>query len=255
MLSSCSKEEDKAVTPAPGPNAPAVGKATIKLDHMWGNTTTARLHNSTPYISANGDSITLTTFNYYLTNVKLIKSDDSEWTMPNSYYLVILTATSHEVRLEIPNVPVGEYKGIKYMIGVDSARVVNADLSLPSLRPSNGMFWNWNTGFIHVKCEGTSPQVPAGRPNRDFAFHVGGFREPNNALQSLLHDFGSSRLRVRANANPEMHLIVNVNDFFSGPGSQVRLSTFTAPNHSVGINAVNLSLNYREMFTYSHLHN
>jgi hypothetical protein len=250
VLSSCSKEEDNAVIPAPAPNAPAVGKATIKLDHMWGNTATARL--GTPYVTASGDSITLTTFNYYFSNVKLIKSNDSLWSMPDSYYLVRLTSTGSEVELEIPNVPVGEYKGISYMIGVDSTRVVEADLSLPSLQPSNGMFWSWNSGFIFVKCEGTSPQ--SSRPNRDFIFHIGGYRHPNNAIQTVSHDFGTSRLRVQQNANPELHMKIYVNRFFSGPGREIAMSSFPF-NMAVGTNAINISLNYREMFTYDHMHN
>ncbi len=249
---SCTKETQND---EPTPATSSTSTVKVKLDHVWGGTTgdEVKLNTSTPYINAQGDSVTFTTFNYYISNIRLVRTDESEFVPQKSYYLIKLSNASGKLELEIPNVPFAEYKAIHYMIGVDSARVVDADLSLPALQPINGMFWSWNSGYIFVKCEGNSPQ--AASSNKKFAFHVGGYRQPNSAIQMVSHDFGTGRLRVVNGAVPEIHVYVDMKKFFTGPGTTLQMSNFTAPNHAPGAFNMNIAKNYREMFMFDHIHN
>jgi hypothetical protein len=45
------------------------------------------------------------------------------------------------------------------------------------LTPILGMYWAWNTGYIHYKFVGHSSLVPT--PSHLFDFHIGGYRKPN----------------------------------------------------------------------------
>jgi hypothetical protein len=63
--------------------------------------------------------------------------------------------------------------------GVDSITNLTGRFS-GSLDPSNGMYWTWQNGFIHLKLEGNGNLVST--PKHMFQFHLGGYSYPNNCV-------------------------------------------------------------------------
>jgi hypothetical protein len=189
-----------------------VGDVELKFDHRWANTW-GEFNMNQAMSHPNGTEITFTTLNYYVSNVKLKNESGTWWSAPESYYLVQVNENSAP-SIEIPNVPNGSYTDIEYTIGVDSTRNVSGSQT-GALDVTNGMFWSWNTGYIFVKAEGSSPDAP----NTDFKYHIGGFKDENNtnAIRINTHDFGGSKLVVDGDqGNPMIHFYVNAARFWHG---------------------------------------
>src|SRR5574343_96432 len=90
-------------------------------------------------------------------SIKFDNEDGTERAIPqdSSYFLIEETNADSKV-LEL-RVPEGNYKSVKFIIGVDSlksTRPVNERTGV--LDPSGaaaGMYWVWNTGYIFMKME------------------------------------------------------------------------------------------------------
>lgn len=242
LLFACKKDDN---TPDPDPN-PATSSMLLKFDHVWGPNRLAWTLGETKAHPATGDTLTFNTLNYYISNVKLRRADGSEYVQPESYHLIKLQNGGALADLQLTNIPVGDYTAITYTIGVDSTRNVSG-VQEGALSPSNGMFWSWTTGYIFVKAEGNSPQSP----NGNFVYHLGGFRGENNAIRTNMHSFNGGTLRVRQNAEPSIHLYVNVARFWHGGIRVSDLHTI----HMPGANASNMASNFRDAFVFDHLHN
>jgi hypothetical protein len=59
-----------------------------------------------------------------------------------------------------------------FAIGLDSSATMTTQFS-GTLDPALGMYWAWNTGYIHFKLEGTSNLCST--KNQEFQYHIGGY--------------------------------------------------------------------------------
>ena len=119
LVFSCKKDP---VEPHEHDPEPTTGSLKIEFEAMVD--TSALVFNTKNYLNANGDTFNVSVFKYYISNIVLTKSDNSTYTEPNSYHLIDHSNASSLV-VTIPDVPNGEYKGITFMIGVDSIRNVS----------------------------------------------------------------------------------------------------------------------------------
>ena len=69
----------------------------------------------------------------------------------------------------------------------------------------NGMFWDWNSGFIMLKAEGNSPNSES----NGFALHLGGFTGSTNVVTTLNTNFNNSSLNINADNAPRINLVAN----------------------------------------------
>lgn len=218
LVASCKKERDSIIEPQ---NKEAT--VNIKFDYVFG-------HNLLPWENykemvhpMTGDTLSFETFKFYVSNIKLKKADGSYWVDENSYYLVCTNCDEGRY-ITLDNVPVGEYIAMEYTMGVDSIMNVNGvhtgDLSL-----SNGMYWNWNSGYIMLKAEGRSPNSPTGT----FAFHLGGFSGSDNIITIKTADFGASMLKVSTEEQANIILRANPARLWHGSPSVSVRSTIHAP--------------------------
>lgn len=129
---------------------------------------------NTNYLNATGDTFNITSFKYYLSNFSL--TDSSGKTVKLSSECFLVSEDSSESKNITLNMPKGEYKSISFMIGVDSLLNCTGAQS-GALDPVYGMFWTWNSGYIMVKLEGTSPSSYL--PGHMIEFHIGGYRAPH----------------------------------------------------------------------------
>ena len=260
-LASCKK--DKKSDPAPEtPGTPSVPTPTtpttptvsqpgsLKL-HFENMVDTNDLVFGNNYVNAMGDTFQVSKFNYYISNVVITKADNSTFVEPNSYHLVRHSITSSGL-INIANVPAGSYKSVSFMIGVDSTRNVsgtqNGDLD-PVV--ASDMYWSWNTGYIFVKLEGSSPK--SGASDKSLIYHVGGGGGVNKTQRMVTLTFGASSADVSSTATPIVHISVDAMEMLKTPNA-----IDFATNYFLmmpGANAKKYADNYADMFRFEHIHN
>ena len=207
----CKKDEQDSqpVTPAV-----ASGNCSFKLNHNWAGAATPFQLETEYTNSVTGDALSFTTFKYYISNIKLKKSDGSWYIHPNSYFLVDLS-NSQTATVSLSNIPVGDYTDVQYTFGVDSTRNVSG-VQDGALSPSNGMFWSWNTGYIMSKAEGISANSSSG----SFAFHLGGFQGVNSVVTEKLINLSSlNTLTIAAGSSTEIGISVDIMKMFESSPS------------------------------------
>ncbi|MCB9034299.1 MAG: hypothetical protein H6553_10710 [Chitinophagales bacterium] len=253
LMSACSKEEDISTT--------TTGSFQVVLENVVGDD--ALVLNNESYVNANGDTFTVTKFNYYISNIQLIKEDGAFYTYPkdSSFFLVKADdAASKEIVLN--NIPTGNYKGIKFVLGIDS--LTNTDKPIEErtgvLSGSEGMYWVWNSGYIFLKIEGSSPQIDSTttNPNRNYKYHIGGFggySTPtiNNIKEITIQSSNPASVGVvKSNKTTQMHIMADVLNLFETPNT---LSLGANPTIMFSPLSVQVADNYADMFSFDHFHN
>lgn len=180
------------------------------------------------YQNAAGESFTVTKFNYFVSNIRLRKADGSDFVvLQDSSYFLVQEDKPNSQTITLNNVPAGNYTGITFLIGVDSLRNL-ADLTKrtgvldPGLTTHDPMYWEWNTGYVFLKLEGTSPAAPPAQNNL-FLYHLGGFgrdyngKQTVNNLRTVTLSFNGALAKVQTNATPTVTLKTDVLKLFNGP--------------------------------------
>lgn len=232
--------------------AASTGKLNIAFENVVG---TQALVFGSPYTTLAGDQFTVNKFNYLISNVKLTKADGSTWAEPESYHLV-KQSDGNSRAFTIDNVPAETYSKVIFTIGVDSARN-SSGAQTGALAQDNDMYWNWNSGYIFLKLEGTASQSPTGV----FTYHVGEYRRPYNSLRTVTLPLpsGTASLQISADKTPTLHLKADVLRIFAGP-KPVRLAQMYRTSHdprtSQDSSGVKLAMNYAAgMFHIDHVAN
>ncbi|MCE3227784.1 MAG: hypothetical protein K0S32_2335, partial [Bacteroidetes bacterium] len=207
---SCKKDKKD-----PEPETPVNETGTMKLGFVNMVDNQALVFNQ-DYVNPKGDTFKVSKFNYYISNVILVKSDNSTYVEPNSYHLVKHSSPSTTL-ITIANVPKGTYKSVSFTLGVDSARncsgAQDGDLSTSV---AGDMFWTWSTGYIMFKLEGTAPK--SGATAKILEYHIGGYGGVNKVQKAFSINFGgSTTVDLAASATKQINFKVDVNEFFKNP--------------------------------------
>jgi hypothetical protein len=139
------------------------------------------LLSSKQYVSAQGDTLRIDRFRFYLSSIQLLMADGTVFKEKESYHLID-AEDEGSLQVKLSDVPRGKIREIQFGIGVDSIKSVSGVFG-GDLDPSNGMYWAWNSGYIHAKLEGSSPSCKTHQ--HAFEFHIGGFSYPNNAIKTV----------------------------------------------------------------------
>lgn len=251
MFSACDKDDDNtnnSGSPTPTPTGP--GKVTVNISNVAGMVNVDET-GATNYTNAVGEQFSVNMFKYYLSNFELL-TDSGSYSVPNTYFLVDESDIS-STKLDLPNVPAGSYKGVRFMVGVDFNRY-NDYLANPytgDLDPVNGMFWNWNSGFIHLKLEGNYSDSSS--TSQPFVFHIGGMSGVNAGQRIVEVMFSGDSLIVNGARKADIHLLADVLNIFTGSSN----ITIASNSNLMMVNAKSASIanNYAGMFRFDHLHN
>lgn len=227
----------------PPPGTAPVSGASLKVNvsHVANNGSFA-LGAANTYTTANNDTFSVKLFKYYLSNFKLINAAGQSFPVPDSYFLIDESdAASKNITLQ--GVPEGDYTGMSFLIGVDSARNVSG-AQTGALDPSKGMFWTWNSGYIMAKIEGNSPQ--SGNPLKDIVFHIGGFSGSNKGIRVVSLNFPTDA-HVHLGHQSQVNMSGDVAKWFSG----VNTINFSQTYDVTTVNSRSRSIadNYANMFT------
>src|SRR5688572_20636705 len=116
-LSSCKKDKD------PEPK-PLTGSMNVQFSYVFGPAQLPFELGKTYVHPKTSDTLTFTTFRFYVSNIKLKKADGTWWVQPESYYLLDAAAAPGSA-MSIAGIPVGSYTAMEYTMGVDSLRNVS----------------------------------------------------------------------------------------------------------------------------------
>jgi hypothetical protein len=239
FLSSCKKDD-----PAP---LDVKGNVDVKFENYAGSeilSTKATI--GFPYTNGNGDAFRVTMYKYYVSNIRLVKSDGSEYAEPNSYHLVDAVDNA-SLSFSMSNVPAGTYTSVKVLLGVDSLHNVSGAQE-GALDPIYGMFWTWTSGYIMAKIEGNSPQSPDGK----LSYHLGGFQGQYSVLNEVTIPLPQS-LVVGDKTTSSMTFRSDVLKWFEAPN----MIKFSEKNvvATGGLDAYNLAKNYSRSLSVSKVQN
>jgi hypothetical protein len=143
-----------------------------------------------------GDSLTIETFRFYISDIKFCNNNQLVWTEPASFHLIDASVPASLIlEFNIPNnIKSNE---IQYNLGIDSVTNVSG-VKGGDLDPSKGMYWTWQSGYINFKLEGTNKRCPS-RKN-EFQFHLGGYASTFSAIQ-----------HITLKTPPTEHIYINTN--------------------------------------------
>ena len=238
-------------------NAPKEkGSLAIVFNNYYGN---EDLLLNTDYVNPSNESFRISKLNYYVSNIKLKRTDGTEYIVPqDSSYFLIREDQVESQTVTLNRIPAGDYNAITFTIGVDSLRstmgISKRTGVLDPAQGHDGMYWTWNSGYIFFKMEGISPAAPTEQENK-FYYHIGGFGGYDtptlNNLRETTITLGADVAAVGVNSTPNVHLKVDLNEFFGGPNpfsieeySLVMFSEFSKK----------VSENYVTMFKYNEVH-
>ena len=243
---SCNKEEEI------GPNDK--NALTVEFDNYVGNEKLVLETKS--YKNAANEDFTITTLNYFVSNIALKKADGTEVKFPDKYFL-IRQADTKTLTISLPDIPAGDYTSMSYMIGVDSLKSISdvaqrTGVLDPASYGTDNMYWSWNAGYIFFKLEGNSSAATT--PTKKFQFHIGGFGGKTavtaNNLRTVTASFGTTAAQVRKDIAPTVHVITDVLQTFSQGVSIAKTSVVMNPAASKPI-----ADGYAKMFKVEHVHN
>jgi hypothetical protein len=239
------KKDTKSPEPEPAPT-PSSGILKIEFENLVDTNPLVLNQN---FVNPKGDTVNISKFNYYISNIVITKNDNSTFVEPNSYHLVEAITPSTNV-ISLANVPEGSYKSISFMLGVDSARNCSGAQD-GDLDPAKDMSWGWSTGYIMVKIEGISPKSSSF--TKSLTYHIGGYGGVNKTQRNFNFNFASTTANVSKTVTPMIHLSVNIMEFFKTPNL---IDVVTQFNQGVvGPSAKVYADNYADMISFEHVHN
>jgi len=236
------------------------GRMLIKFDNIAGDQDLVLDNKS--YTNSSDEDLTISKFNYFVSNFRLIREDGKIYTIPqDSSYFRIVEADPKSQTIALNRLPKGNYTGIEYIIGVDSLRSVSGiEKRGGALDPSgdmagDGMYWAWTSGYIFVKLEGVSSK--SGSSNGKFYYHIGfygGFENKDktiNNIKNIKLDFAGDKAVVRGDSVPEVRLTADVLKVFNGPNP-----VSIAKNPSIMFDftlSSGVANNYKSMFGFGEI--
>lgn len=249
LLCSCTKNNEINIDES------KIGQVKLKFDHIVGSKKLV-LHDYT-YSNKNAETYNINLLRYYISNIKFKKANGEIYTVPKSESFFLIDAAETSSLNPTLEIPVGEYVGLQFNLGVDS--LTN---TLPMEQRTGvldvakyGMYWEWNSGYIHFKMEGNSPQAP--NANKSYKYHIGffgGYSTPtvnnNRIIKVDLSKAGISK--VQENLTSDIHLMVDIGKIFDGPN---KMSILANPVVMTSGPHTQFADNYASMFTHDHTHN
>ena len=225
----------------PGP----VPSLQLSFTHVMGQQPLVR--KEVTYTNASGEAFTVSRFRYFLSNFSLEAANGSVVTLPPAYFLVD-DAIDSSKNIRLDSIPAGEYKSIRFLIGVDSIRNVSG-VQAGALAVESGMFWTWNSGYIMAQIEGHSTAVNT--PMKEFLFHCGGYKSKDGVLKYVTLPLPQP-LTISADKQPRINVTADVEKWFlPDTVSFKKITVIMAP----GVKARQVAGNYQHMFNITGISN
>ena len=197
------------------------------------------------YINSFNEQFSVEKLKYYVSNVSLQSAKNKSIAEKNSYHLIVepevgADTTGNQFSFAVKP---SSYQSVSFMIGVDSSKNVSG-AQTGALDPLNGMFWEWNTGYIMFKMEGQSPK--ASMANKKYEYHIGGFSGVHNTLRMINLSLPQN-LQVKNGEHIEITIEAAINDIWRSVHPFKILTTPVCT--TTGTTASNIADNYSKIFS------
>ncbi len=143
--------------------------AQLHFQFCWG---TEPIVNSKKYVLNEKDSISFSELKLYLSNF-IIKSKDVALEINE---IDLIENDNEESKIILDSIQVTNFNTLIFTFGLDSSTNTSGILT-EDLDPVNGMYWAWNSGYIHLRMIGNSSIINTSKEL--FQYHLGGYRNPN----------------------------------------------------------------------------
>lgn len=265
-FSSCKKEDDNNVNPGQGNPSNEKGIVSLHFDNVYktvGNSiklASDAKSEGTILTSANNQQHKFQTLKYIISDVSLITKDGKEVQYnhgnPNKGAQIINQAESASHHFNIPDIPVGEYSKVKFLLGISEEvfkKGENFQKEFFDKSTKEGMNWKWKNGYRHLRFEGFYGTDFSSA----FKLHLGDKVASENAnsipgsiaIELPIKDI----LKVQKGQTSAIHIKVDLDKYLSGV-NKITLSKTNEDIHSV-VGADEFVKNIKEgMFSVDHLH-
>lgn len=242
---SCSKN-DEAIAPN------EEGALDIQFDNIYAG---ANLVFDTNYTHSNGEIVKINKLKYIISNFVLVKSDGTEYIVPQSKSNFIVDETNVASQLiRLQNIPVGDYTGIKFGVGIDQeqwSQGLPAQGNFWTQAESAGLTWNWNPGYIFMKMEGIFYNNQT-QENQQFQVHLGQISNSYNYVKSTLNFPTTEKALVRTSTTPQVKILADFSHVLDGT-TKINLQDGSAIMG--GSKLITVANNIKYMFQVEHVHN
>jgi hypothetical protein len=249
LLTSCSKDDETTDTTPTG-----LGTLKLEFDNIYGG---ANFAFNTQYTNSNGDKIKATQIKYIISNVVLTKKDGTILTYSKAQsYFIVDEATAASQVISLLNIPAGDYKAVKFGIGVDKAQWelgATGQGDFLATAQTAGMMWSWAAGYKFINFEGNYTTA-TNTTEAQFKVHTG--KTSVNSVENYNYtdvtlNFPNNAL-VRTNITPQVHLLVDLKHILDGT-NKINLSEGGTIMGGAKLALVTANLN--NMFSIDHVHN
>ncbi len=133
-------------------------------------------------IPGTGDSLRISTLRFYISGILLLQDTALVWAEQNSYHLID-AAEPERMKIMLP-LPSGLlYNKVRFNLGIDSITNTRGAQG-GDLDAVRGMYWAWQSGYINIKLEGTSPVCNTRK--HEFQYHLGGYGAGTYCMQPVV---------------------------------------------------------------------
>lgn len=176
-----------------------------------------------PYSDSANYTLQVEGFKFYISNITLVNTNNQEVKIKDVDLIDFKTAGENYSSI---NVPLGDYKEIKFGIGVDSV-LNNTDPTVYAnshpLSVFQNTYWNWSTQYRFIMLEGRADTISGSNSNLNqlLIYHTG--------TENLYREYSKSvNFSVQLNATHEESLKINLNKIFYGVSGNVDLKSESA---------------------------
>lgn len=150
--------------------------------------------------SSTGANYRFTKIKQYISAITLRKSGVDIW-RDHQYHLIDFFGDKNS--FVILNHPADDFDEICFSTGVDSLMQCMGVQS-GALDPVNGMYWTWQSGYIHTKIEA---EIEKNGKISPLELHLGGYRYPNSTIQRVSVKYaGQQHMQILFNLKPIVQL-------------------------------------------------
>lgn len=223
-------------------NSSAANNVTLAFTNTFGDKTIilgdANSATATVHTSAEGQVHHFSEVKYVISNIRLVKNDGKEvpYNINNldEGATVINQAKPESLRFVLRDIPKGEYKQIKFGLGVRNDLNVLNEIKFPKFYAAAGandtaMMWEWGTGYRFTKIEGFYDV-----DHKTMSIHTGSTLEKDengtevqgvDAYRNVILDLPV--LAQVGKSSPRIEIKADFNALLSGKSNTITLSSGT----------------------------
>lgn len=133
------------------------------------------------FLEKDQDSILIETTKFYISDLTFKNNSKTIYKEKVRFHLVNLQ-DSNSSFIHLTKPVTATYDELQFSVGIDSATNSLGALG-GALDPLNGLYWTWQSGYIHFKLEGKRKR--GADKAQSFHYHIGGYSYPYNTCRSI----------------------------------------------------------------------